>query len=73
MTAPYDPAQEGAEMSFNDRMSYSDYLHLERVLDHPDRPFDDLRASGRVLPVVFAEHRLDQTRRDGIHAYALGP
>ena len=33
MTAPYDPAQEGAEMSFKDRMSYSDYLHLERVLD----------------------------------------
>jgi tryptophan 2,3-dioxygenase len=33
MSAPYDPAQEGAEMSFKDRMSYSDYLHLERVLD----------------------------------------
>lgn len=33
MTSPYDPAQEGAEMSFKDRMSYSDYLHLERVLD----------------------------------------
>jgi len=33
MTAPYDPAQEGAEMSFKDRMSYSDYLRLERVLD----------------------------------------
>src|SRR3954470_4466002 len=30
---PYDPAQEGAEMSFKERMSYSDYLHLERVLD----------------------------------------
>ena len=33
MTSPYDPAQEGAEMSFKDRMSYSDYLHLEHVLD----------------------------------------
>lgn len=34
MTAkPYDPAQEGAQMSFKERMSYSDYLHLERVLD----------------------------------------
>jgi tryptophan 2,3-dioxygenase len=29
----YDPAREGAQMSFNGRMSYSDYLHLERVLD----------------------------------------
>ncbi len=30
---PYDPAQEGAQMSFDERMSYGDYLHLERVLD----------------------------------------
>jgi tryptophan 2,3-dioxygenase len=29
----YDPTREGAEMSFKERMSYSDYLHLERVLD----------------------------------------
>jgi tryptophan 2,3-dioxygenase len=29
----YDPAREGAEMSFRERMSYSDYLHLEKVLD----------------------------------------
>ena len=30
---PYDPSKEGAQMSFDGRMSYSDYLHLERVLD----------------------------------------
>ena len=30
---PYDPAEEGAQMSFAGRMSYGDYLHLERVLD----------------------------------------
>lgn len=30
---PYDPAREGAQMSFDGRMSYADYLHLERVLD----------------------------------------
>jgi len=30
---PYDPAREGAQMSFDGQMSYSDYLHLERVLD----------------------------------------
>jgi len=29
---PYDPSHEGAQMSFDGRMSYSDYLHLERVL-----------------------------------------
>ena len=30
---PYDPASEGAQMSFDGRMSYSDYLGLEKVLD----------------------------------------
>src|SRR4029453_949815 len=33
MSNAYAPAREGAEMSFKGRMSYSDYLHLERVLD----------------------------------------
>ena len=32
-TKPYDPARDGAEMSFKERMSYSDYLRLDRVLD----------------------------------------
>jgi tryptophan 2,3-dioxygenase len=30
---PPDPSGEGAQMSFDGRMSYSDYLHLERVLN----------------------------------------
>jgi tryptophan 2,3-dioxygenase len=30
---PDSPSREGAQMSFEGRMSYSDYLHLERVLD----------------------------------------
>ena len=30
---PDDSSREGAQMSFEGRMSYSDYLHLERVLD----------------------------------------
>ena len=30
---PDDASREGAQMSFEGRMSYSDYLHLERVLD----------------------------------------
>jgi tryptophan 2,3-dioxygenase len=34
---PYDPASEGAEMSFDGRMSYTDYLGLDRILtaQHP--------------------------------------
>ena len=29
---PYDPSAEGAQMSFDGRMSYGDYLGLERIL-----------------------------------------
>jgi tryptophan 2,3-dioxygenase len=34
---PYDPAQEGAQMAFDKRMSYSDYLCLDKLLSaqHP--------------------------------------
>lgn len=32
MTQPYDPASEGAQMSFDGRMSYSDYLGLDAIL-----------------------------------------
>jgi tryptophan 2,3-dioxygenase len=32
MSQPYDPAAEGAEMSFDRKMSYGDYLHLDEVL-----------------------------------------
>jgi tryptophan 2,3-dioxygenase len=28
-----DPAADGAEMSFDGRMSYGDYLHLDEVLN----------------------------------------
>jgi tryptophan 2,3-dioxygenase len=30
---PYDPSKEGAQMSFRERMSYGDYLHLDGVLN----------------------------------------
>ena len=33
MSDAYDPAKEGAQMGFDGRMSYGDYLHLDRVLD----------------------------------------
>lgn len=32
MSDPYDPAQDGAQMSFDGRMSYTDYLSLDAVL-----------------------------------------
>jgi len=37
MTDPYDPTREGAQMAFDGRMSYTDYLHLDTILDaqHP--------------------------------------
>jgi tryptophan 2,3-dioxygenase len=33
LSKSYDPAAEGAQMSFEGRMSYSDYLHLDEVLN----------------------------------------
>ncbi|WP_274627202.1 tryptophan 2,3-dioxygenase [Arvimicrobium flavum] len=33
MNTPYNPASEGAQMSFEGRMSYADYLHLEKILN----------------------------------------
>lgn len=33
MTQPYDPAKDGAQMSFKDRMSYGDYLSLDLLLN----------------------------------------
>jgi tryptophan 2,3-dioxygenase len=32
MARPYDPAEEGAEMAFDGRMSYGDYLRLDSIL-----------------------------------------
>ena len=33
----HDPARDGAEMSFDGRMSYGDYLQIDRILtaQHP--------------------------------------
>ena len=33
MNKPHDPSKDGAQMSFEGRMSYGDYLHLERILN----------------------------------------
>ena len=32
MTTPYNPATDGAQMSFDGRMSYGDYLQIDRIL-----------------------------------------
>jgi len=32
MKKPFDPSEDGAEMSFDGRMSYGDYLHLDKIL-----------------------------------------
>jgi len=37
---PYDPAEEGAEMAFDGRMSYGDYLGLDHVLT-AQKPLSD--------------------------------
>ena len=33
MSCPYNPASEGAQMDFDDKMSYADYLQLDSVLN----------------------------------------
>ena len=43
MKKPFNPADDGAEMSFDGRMSYGDYLHLDKILDaqHPQSDAHD--------------------------------
>lgn len=40
MTDPYDPAREGAQMAFDGRMSYGDYLRLDAILGAQHRLSD---------------------------------
>lgn len=40
MSCPYNPANEGAEMDFNDKMSYGDYLQLDSILSS-QKPLSD--------------------------------
>jgi tryptophan 2,3-dioxygenase len=37
---PYDPAEEGAQMAFDGRMSYGDYLRLDAILGAQERLSD---------------------------------
>jgi tryptophan 2,3-dioxygenase len=77
--APYDPSREGAQMTFEGRMSYGDYLRLDRILD-AQAPISD--AHDEMLFIIqhqtselwmrLAIHELDATRA-ALRADALPP
>ncbi|MFV0492116.1 MAG: tryptophan 2,3-dioxygenase [Pseudorhodobacter sp.] len=67
---PYDPASEGAQMSFDGRMSYGDYLKLDAILgaQHPLSPAHDemlfiIQHQTSELWMRLALHELDAVRR----------
>lgn len=70
MTDPYDPARDGAQMRFDGRMSYSDYLGLDALLT-AQRPVS--AAHDEMLFIIqhqtselwmkLALHELDAARR----------
>ncbi len=67
---PYDPAEEGAQMAFDKRMSYGDYLHLERVLgaqaplsDAHDEMLFIIQHQTSELWMRLAIHELSAARR----------
>lgn len=66
----YDPAREGAQMSFDGRMSYGDYLQIDRILDaqrlltgaHDEMLFI-IQHQTSELWMRLALHELDAARR----------
>lgn len=66
----YDPAQDGAEMSFDGRMSYGDYLHIDRLLSaqrqltaaHDEMLFI-IQHQTSELWMKLALHEMDAARR----------
>jgi tryptophan 2,3-dioxygenase len=78
---PYDPAEEGAEMAFDGRMSYGDYLGLDKVLT-AQKPLSDahdemlfiIQHQTSELWMKLALHELGAARaalRDGRHRQAF--
>lgn len=69
MSERYDPATEGAQMRFDDRMAYGDYLRLDRVLD-AQAPLSDahdellfiIQHQTSELWMKLAVHELDSAR-----------
>jgi tryptophan 2,3-dioxygenase len=69
MSEPYDPAAEGAEMTFDGRMSYGDYLRLDRILgaqaplsDAHDEMLFIIQHQTSELWMRLAIHELDAAR-----------
>ncbi len=67
--APYDPAEEGAEMAFDGRMSYGDYLRLDLILsaqkpisDAHDEPLFIIQHQTSELWMRLALHELEAAR-----------
>ena len=66
----YDPAQDGAQMSFDGRMSYGDYLHIDRLLTSQrlltgahDEMLFIIQHQTSELWMKLALHELDAARR----------
>jgi tryptophan 2,3-dioxygenase len=69
-TTAYDPAQDGAEMSFDGRMSYGDYLQIDRILTSQhlltgahDEMLFIIQHQTSELWMRLAIHELDAARR----------
>lgn len=79
MSQPYDPAAEGAQMSFVNRMSYGDYLHTREILSaqHPLSTAHDellfiIQHQTSELWMKLALHELDAALR-ALRADDLAP
>ena len=69
MPDPLDPAQDGAQMAFDGRMSYTDYLHLDAILgaqspisDAHDEMLFIIQHQTSELWMRLAIHELDAAR-----------
>ena len=70
MHSAYDPSRDGAEMSFDGRMSYGDYLRIDRILDSQhlltgahDEMLFIIQHQTSELWMRLALHELDAARR----------
>jgi len=69
-TCPFNPAEDGAQMSFDGRMSYGDYLHIDSILtaqhcltDAHDEMLFIIQHQTSELWMRLALHELDAARR----------
>jgi tryptophan 2,3-dioxygenase len=67
---PYNPAEDGAQMAFDGRMSYGDYLHIDQILsaqtplsDAHDEMLFIIQHQTSELWMRLALHELDAARR----------